>query len=282
MNLGPAVTGAAVQSRLDETPSEFYQVLEVTPGAPANSVPNPGFEDPGVNSLGSDKWAIAVPPSTGASMTITSSYGAVIPHGGEKMLQLESTTAATGPVPAPNTDVRSLPFEVEAGAAYTLSFYAAHPAKVGGANPQYHVFFYNATNGVVGGPIFTSFSGIGTAWTKVTASVTPPSGATKLTIGFIQAMGTANSGHWVTLIDDVSLSTGTAGPDVINPMPTTGVGAVEVIWNSETAANYQFQSSTDLEFWDDIGPPMAGTGGFLRGADFREGPEKFYRAKVLP
>jgi hypothetical protein len=282
VNLGPIIVGAAELSRLDETPSPFYQVIEVTPGSAANALPNPGFEEPAANSVGAANWAIAVQPNAGASMAVATSYGAILPHGGSTMLQIESTTPTTGPVAAPNTDVRSVPFAVEAGTTYDMSFYAAHPVKVGGANPQYNIFFYNDANGVVGGPIFTSFSTIGANWTKVSTTVTPPAGATKLTIGWIQAMGAANAWHWVTLIDDVALTTGPVGPDVTNILPASGSDAYQVTWNTVAGSNYQFQTSSNLTSWANIGTPMLGTGAPMSATDFRDGSEKFYRAKIVP
>lgn len=281
-DLGPVVSGAITLTRLDPTPAAFYQVVEVIPGGAINEVPNPGFEDAGGNSLGAANWNIAVNPNTGASMTIENSYAAINPHGGARMLKIESITPASGPVAAPNTDVRSTPFSVNAGTTYDLSFYAAHPVKVGGANPQYSVFFYNASNGVVGGPIFTSFASVGSAWTKISTTVTPPAGTTKLTIGWIQAMGAANNWNWVTLIDDVSLSTGPAGPDTTNFLSASAQPGVEVRWNSLSGTNYQVQTSTDLGGWTDYGLPLPGNGNSIAATDLIDEPRKFYQVREIP
>jgi hypothetical protein len=282
VNLGPVIVGATAQSVLDPTPAPFYQVVEVIPGSADSILPNGGFEVPEGNSVGAANWAIAVQPNAGASMAVAPSYGTVLPHGGNTLLKMESTTPLTGPVAAPNTDVRTVPFPVDAGVTYDLSFYAAHPVKIGGANPQYNIFFYNDVSAVVGGPIFTSFASIGANWTKVSTTVTPPAGATKLTIGWIQAMGAANAWQWVTLIDDVALTTGPVGPDVSSVLPASAGDAVQVTWNTVTGTNYQFQSSINLRTWMDLGNPVQGAGNPLSGSDFRDGPEKFYRAKIVP
>ena len=170
-DFGPVLSGNAITSRFDPVKSPFYHVLELAPG---NVTPNPGFETVGVNAIGAANWNIAVQPNTGASMWVTNQYGVLSAHGGTNFLFIESNTSATGPVAAPNTDVRSDLFPVTAAISYQLSFYAANPVKTGGANPQYHVFFYDAGNALVGGPIFTSFAAVGSAWTLVTNTVTPP------------------------------------------------------------------------------------------------------------
>lgn len=281
-NLGLAVSGTTTLTRLDPTPSPFYQVVEVIPGGGNNEVPNPGFEVAGANSLGAANWNIAVNPNAGASMTIANSYAAINPHGGANLLLIESTTPASGPVAAPNTDVRSTPFAINAGTTYNLSFYAAHPVKVGGANPQYSVFFYNASDGVVGGPSFTSFASVGSAWTKISTTVTPPAGATKLTIGWIQAMGAANNWHWVTLIDDVSLSTGAPAPDTTNILNASAQAGVEVRWNSLSGTNYQVQTTTDLGGWIDYGLPVSGNGNSMAATDLIDETRKFYQVREVP
>ena len=85
---------------------------------------------------------------------------------------------------------------------------------------------------------------MGSAWTKISTTVTPPAGTTKLTIGWIQDMGAENNWHWVTLIDDVSLSTGPVAPDTTNFLNASAQPGVEVRWNSLSGTNYQVQTSS--------------------------------------
>ncbi len=282
VNLGPLVAGASTVSTLDETPSAFYQVREVVPGSSDNLVANAGFEEPDGNSLGALSWNIAVQPNSGASMSVVSAHGAILPQQGNVMLKIESMTPASGPVAPPNTDVRSTVFSVEPGVTYNLSFYAANPVKIGGANPQYHVFFYNEANGVIGAPLFRTFESAGAAWTRFSRTVTPPEEATKMTVGWIQSMGAGNGWHWVTLIDDVVLSSGEPGPDTINILPAAATPGYKVTWNTTVGTNYQFQTSVDLSDWFNVGSPTPGTGGLLNATYTKDGPMKFGRAKIVP
>lgn len=282
-NRGPVIAGASPNFWLDTRSLGYFQVVEFTPGAAGNLVENSGFEVAGGGSLGSSGWSIVVQPNTGASMTIASEFEGLAPHGGGSFLKFESTTPASGPEPAPpNTDVRSAFIPVTEGTEYELSFYAANPVKIGGANPQYTIAYYTSGNAPVGGVGFTSFSSVGGLWTKVTRTLTPPAGAAKLTIGWVQAMGAVNGWRWVTLIDDVSLTSGPAGEDVTS-IATLAIGpGAEVTWNTQAGERYQFQSTTDFADWSDLGAPVTGTGGFLSATDFYEGTEKFWRAKVVP
>ena len=281
-NFGTALFGGTVASRLDSTVAPFYRVLEVIPGSAGNEVLNPGFETASGNSLGAESWNIAVQPNTGASMTISTQYAATSPHGGANMLLIESTTAASGPVAAPNTDVRSNLFPVVAGTTYDFSFYAANPVKIGGANPQYSIFFYDGNNGAVGGPIFASFAAVGGNWTKVVTTVTPPAGATQMTVGWIQAMGAGNGWHWVTLIDDVSLSTGPISPDITNVLPTINERGVEVGWPSSVGTIYRVQNSEHLAAWADYGGLVAGNGLTNTAREAINAAKKFYRVVEQP
>ena len=273
-DFGPVLSGNAITSRFDAVKSPFYHVLEMTPG---NVTPNPGFETVDVNAIGAANWNIAVQPNTGASMWVTNQYGVLSAHGGTNFLFIESNTSATGPVAAPNTDVRSDLFPITAGISYQLPFYAANPVKTGGANPQYHVFFYDADNALVGGPIFTSFAAVGSAWTLVTNTVTPPAGATQMTIGCIQAMGAGNGWDWVTLIDDVKLTASSAA-DSTHVLPATTQPGVQISWASTNGLNYQVQSQGDLtDSWWNFGGLVSGNGTTKTATDSSSEPRKFYR-----
>lgn len=279
VNLGPVLSGNAVTSLFDPAKSKFYQVLEMVPGNAGNLVLNPGFEIPAANAIGAANWNIAVLPNPGANMWVTNQYGSINPHGPTNLLYIESYTAATGPVAAPNTDVRSDFIPVTAGTTYTLSFYAANPVQIGGANPQYDIFFYNAANNSVGGPIFTSFASVGSAWTQVTTTVTPPAGATQLTIGWIQAAGAGNGEDWVTLIDDVSLSSGAASNGMTNTLPATVSPAVGITWLSGVGKKYTVQSSPSVNsnaVWSPLGADVTGTG-TNTVSDLLTSSNRFYR-----
>jgi hypothetical protein len=181
--------------------------------------------------------------------------------------------------------VRSDFIPVTAGTTYNLSFYAANPVKIGGANPQYDIFFYNANNNPVGGPIFTSFASVGSAWTQVSGTVTPPAGATQLTIGWIQAVGAGAGFDWVTLIDDVSLSSGIASPGQTNVLSAASQAGVQISWASTSGSSYQVQATTDLNAntsWSAFGGIVAGNGTTNTVNDSSSAPHKFYEVLQLP
>jgi len=284
-DFGALLSGNNITSRFDTVRSPYYRVLEITPGSAGNLVLNPGFEISAANAIGAANWNIAVLPNAGADMWVTNQFGAISAHGGANFLFIESSTPATGSVAAPNTDVRSDFIPVTAGTTYDLSFYAANPVKIGGANPQYSIFFYNAANAPVGGPIFTSFASVGSAWTQVITTVTPPAGATQLTIGWIQAAGAANGEDWVTLIDDVSLSTGAASPGTTNIISAAVQPGVQISWASANGTHYQVQSAASLSAapaWSAFGGPVSGNGNTNSVNDSVVAPQKSYRVLQLP
>lgn len=277
-DFGSLISGNSVTSRFDRVKSPFYRVLEVTPGGAASVVTNSGFEIVDVNLIGAMNWNIAVQPNAGASMFVTNQYPPFNAHGGSRFLFMESTTPAVGPVTPPNTDVRSDFFPVTAGTTYDVAFYAAHPVKSGGANPQYHLFFYDSGNAPVGGPTFTSFASVGSTWTKVVTTAVPPAGATQMTIGWIQAMGADTGGDWVTLIDDVSVTTGPLVPGSTNVIAAAVQPGIQVSWVSTNGVNYQVQSTANLNnSFLDFGGLFTGNGTTNSVADAINGTAKFYR-----
>ncbi len=281
-NLGAAASGSAVTSRFDRIQAQFYRILETTPSSASNSVPNGGFEIAAPNAVGATNWNIAVQPNSGASMSVVSQFPGFLPRSGAKFLMFRSITAPSGPVAAPNTDVRSDLFPVTAGAVYNLSFYAANPVKTGGANPQFHVFFYDGANGLVGSPTFTSFASVGSAWTQVSATLTPPSGASQMTAGWIQSMGADNGADWVTLIDDVSLSTGPVLSGTTNVLSASVQQGVQVSWIATNGFNYQVQSApTVTSPWGNFGGLIGGNSATNDVAAPIDAPFKFYRVRQI-
>ena len=281
-NLGTVISGSPVTSRFDRIQAPFYRVLETTPSSASNSVPNGGFEIAAPNAVGATNWNIAVQPNAGASMSVVSQYPGIAPRSGAKFLMFRSTTAPSGPVAAPNTDVRSDLFPVTAGLVYNLSFYAANPVKTGGANPQFHVFYYDGANGLVGSPAFTSFASVGSAWTLVSGTLTPPTGASQMTIGWIQSMGADNGADWVTLIDDVSVSTGPAISGTTNLLSASVQRGVQVSWVATNGFNYQVQSApTVTSPWGNLGSLVGGNGATNEVAAPIDAPFRFYRVRQI-
>ncbi len=287
-NLGPKISGNAVTTVFAAVPAPFYQVLETTPDLFANAVLNPGFETSAVSSAPADNWSIPVPANNpNAVMTVVGSYPevALAPFAGTKMLVIDSTTPATGPVTPPDTNVRSDSWTVTGNTVYTLSFQAAHLFKIGGANPQFYFQFFGS-DPIFGDPVFlgdsfTSFQSLGGSWTKVERTFTTPAAATSMTIGFIQAMGAGNGWRWVTLIDDVSLLTPST-PGVTTVIPATPAAGVQISWNSKSGKTYQVKSSIGLLDWENFGTAAAGTGGTMSVSAPLTPPNKFYRVEETP
>jgi len=181
-------------------------------------VQNPGFELAGTTANGATNWnTLAATGGTLAKVTRTNDT----PHAGSFDMYFESAGGAG----APNTDLRSDPIAVTFGTSYSFSFWAKNPLKLGGANPQWDIFWLDAANNPVGAPVFQSFSSVGSVYTLVTNAVTltPPSAlAVKATVGWIQAVGAGSGDHWVTQIDDVSF---TAVPEP-STVALVGVGLV--------------------------------------------------------
>ena len=123
---------------------------------------------------------------------------------------MEGTTASITPA-APNTYAIAYQIPVTGGLAYTVSFYAANPVKVGGANPQYFVQFFDASHAFISQQV-PSFASAGSTWTLLSTTITTPANAAFMGIQFIQAIGAGAGWDWVTLIDDVSITYPTTGP----------------------------------------------------------------------
>jgi hypothetical protein len=279
-NLGGVLPGVnGTNSIFDTAKHSFYQILEITPGSSGNLVLDPDFAIPAANAIGAVDWNILA--NAGATIVATNS-STPSPYVGSYDLYIESTVPAGGG-PAPNSDVRSDLIPVTAGTTYNLSFYAANPVEIGGANPQYDIFFYDTNSNPVGGPIFTSFSSVGATWTQVTGTVTPPAGATQLTIGWIQAVGAGAGSDWVTLIDDVSLSSGIGSSRSTNVLAATTQSGVQVSWASTNGSTYQAQSVTELGMsWAALGTTVPGNGTTNMVFDGPLGSQKFYRVLQLP
>ncbi|HTB83305.1 MAG TPA: MBG domain-containing protein [Candidatus Sulfotelmatobacter sp.] len=204
-SIGSLLTGNATTSVYVASPQPYYRVLEILPGAAGtNVVADSGFETPAANSTGAANWSCD-PNNTNQSVWATNTYGSITPNSGSSMLYLEGTTPASGPVTPPNAYARSDLFPVTGGLTYDLQFFAANPVKVGGANPQYRITYFNAGNGYISDSGFISFGSAGNTFTAFNLTNTAPAGAAYAQILFIQAVGGGNSFDWVTLLDDVTV-----------------------------------------------------------------------------
>ncbi|MGJ8724651.1 MAG: glycoside hydrolase family 16 protein [Roseibacillus sp.] len=291
-DLGDIIVGDSVTSFFAAEEAAFYQVIETTSGTTGNGVQNPGFEVAEAQihpSVGATQWTIAgaedTDPSNGlATMTAESSYSTFTPRSGSRMLVFESTTPpAPAGVNAPYSDVRSAHIDVDGDTSYELSFYAAHVMKIGGANPQVNIRFYNSGGAYVGDAGFESFSSLGSTWTEVTKTFTAPAEAAFAEVSWIQALGAGNDWHWVTLIDDVEILTDNLpGTDTV--LPTVVEEGYQISWPSVLGRNYQVTSSADLIDFTTVEGSFTGDGTMKNHAGAANEPQRFFRVEevVLP
>lgn len=272
-NVGPLVTGNSVSSTFDPGTSPFYQVLETTPPTLGNGVANPGFEFIDFSTAPADNWITV--PQFQATATSVGSYGAISPHGGSKMLQLDAATSVGG-APA-EVGVRSADFIAVAPLTnYTLSFYAANPVTgasyVLGVKLRYH----NEFNAEISLSPETDFGSVGATWTEVTKAFTTPAGAAYVKVDFFLRSGAVPSVSWVSLIDDVTILTPIVPGDTTVVAATSSPG-VEVSWNTLSGSTYQVSTSGNLGSWSDFGGSITGNGGVWSIVDALTPPKKFYR-----
>src|SRR5438093_3246132 len=105
---------------------------------------NPGFELAKTGSNEATNWnTLAATGGTLAKIIRTNDT----PHLGLFDMYFESAGGAG----APNTDLRSDPIAVTFGTSYSFSFFAKNTLKLGGANPQWDIFWLDAANNPVGG-----------------------------------------------------------------------------------------------------------------------------------
>jgi len=220
-NIGALLTGSAVTSVYDSSSAPYYRVLEVTPGGPgANVVLNGSFEDTSIPVAAN--WTSS-PNTAFESVWVTNTYGALGPVSGTNFMYMEGTTAPSAPT-APNTYLSSDAFPVVGGLSYNVKFNAANPVKVGGANPQYRIRYFDSGNIFIS-ETYASFASAGNTWTLFSVTNTAPVNAAKMDLFFIQAVGAGASWDWVTLIDNVSVNaTATfGGTNVLSPVIKSGL-----------------------------------------------------------
>jgi hypothetical protein len=216
-NLGGVLTGNAVSSVYDSSPTAFYQVLDYTVGGIGNAATNGSLEIPDVNSTGAMGWS---GPANGIDgngnyigVYVTNSWGTTLtPVNGTNLLYLEGITPATGAVTPPGVYLQSALFPIPAGGAtYPLSFSSANPVTTGGANPQYQIEFWDVNQAFVSATAFQSI-GAGANWTTISNNISAPAAAAYMSINFIEAIGAGNGWDWVTLIDNIQVGYEIPGP----------------------------------------------------------------------
>jgi hypothetical protein len=96
-------------------------------------------------------------------------------------------------------------------------------------------------------------------------------------------VGAGAGSDWVTLIDDVSLSSGIGSSSSTNVLAATTQSGVQVSWASTNGSTYQAQSVTELGMsWAALGTTVPGNGTTNMVFDGPLGSQKFYRVLQLP
>jgi MBG domain len=218
-NVGSLLIGDAVTSVYETSPSAYYRVLEFIPGGPGPDVMvNGSFEIPGANNVGAANWN--GPASTGTvNQYVTNQYDVLLPTAGTNMLFMEGQGGS-------GSLVQSDFVPVAGGLTYKVVFDAANPLKSGGGNPQFRVEFFDAGNAFVSGSGFISFASAGSSWVTFSNNYAAPANAAKMTVGFLEAVGAGGGDHWITVVDNVTVSAlATVGStNVLSP--TLKLGAV--------------------------------------------------------
>jgi hypothetical protein len=140
------------------------------------------------------------------------------------------------------------------------------------------LFYFDETGGLISNSFTPGIGSIGADWTLFSAAVTPPMNAVKMTIGWIQAASAEPNVHWVTLIDDVSLSEGTlleAGTSVT--VAASAAPAVRISWPGVVGRQYQVRASAGLRGWVDFGGVATGAGEVMSTTDLMTPGAQFYR-----
>jgi len=234
-NVGSLLVGNTVTSVYETTSAAYYRVLEYVAGGPgSDEMVNGSFEIPAANNVGAANWN--GPASTGTvNQYITNQFDVLMPTEGTNLLFIEGQ-GGSGSV------VQSDFVPISGGLTYKVVFDAANPLKSGGGNPQFRVEFFNAGNGLVGSSGFVSFASAGSSWVTFSNNYAAPANATKMTIGFLEAVGAGPTDHWITLVDNVRVSAlATVGStNVLSPTRQLGAvftGTVQTNGVTATAAS---------------------------------------------
>lgn len=253
--LGGAVAGNGLTNSLYDpvaSGARNYRVLEIVPGsAPTAALPaNSGFE------LGSGTVA--------SNWTVTTAAGGPVygvrtnssPRSGS--FHFEVLLASTGAGPVVEFQQTGLP--VTGSTAYPFTFYAKALTGSVGYNAQWRIFW-----NVGGDTGYQGFTPGNNSYALISNSVVAPAGATAASIIFRVAGAAIPSQSATIQFDDVALGSGTSGPgspgqtNVLTPS-TSPVASIS--WLTESGAEYQPASSTNLATgaWTNLPPVIIGDG----------------------
>lgn len=271
-NLGPAVTGTAVQSVFDSAPQPFYQVVESIP-APVEAARNGGFEDEdGLGNALSWTRVQSQPPTR-----ITTDFYAgtacvrlaVMNAGAEANgSEIQQNTSAAGGTP------------VIPGNSYSFSFRAKQISSGPSYVQQYRISWLDSSGTIKGDGGWRNFTGGTGSWSLISQTLTAPADSSTALIQIIGVTGTVAGGLGEVLVDDISLTT--IGTDFLGVVEATASPAVEIAWTSVAGRNYQVKSASALAGWTNFGSTVAGNGSRKAVYDTLVTPRKYYRVHEAP
>lgn len=271
-NLGPAVTGTAVQSVYDPAPQPFYQVVEGIPSQ-VDAARNGGFEDE--DGLGNAlSWTrVQSQPPTRDTSDFYAGTACV------RLKVLNAASEANGSEIQQNT-TQAGGTQVIPGNSYSFSFRAKQISSGPSYVQQYRISWLDSGGIIKGDGGWRNFTGGTGSWSLITQTLTAPAESTTALIQIIGVTGAVAGGLGEVLVDDVSLTT--VGTDFLGLLTATDVPAVEIAWTSVAGRNYQVKSSTSFSPWTNFGSIVAGNGSQKAVYDTLVLPRKFYRVHEAP
>jgi hypothetical protein len=271
--LGPTAGNGASNTLFDPLwpePHNQYQVLQASSGT-SNILVNGDFENG--TGTGVSNWSEdgSQPP-----MRINTDF-----YSGSWCMKLSVTNAAS----TPNTSILDQNVTVQGGLAvvpgqtYTLSFWAKQVSYGVSYVQNYGINWLNSGGGVVGSVGLSGFSASSSAWTQINVpNLTAPANAVNAFVQIYGATGAVLNGYGGVLIDDVTLSYGTASQT--NIIATTVQPAVQVSWPSTAGEHYtvQWNGNPGANSWSNLVEALPDNGSTNAVTDiFGTNQLRFYR-----
>ncbi|MCH7227094.1 di-heme oxidoredictase family protein [Haloferula sp. A504] len=260
IDLGPSIAGDG-QSRSFFDPGPLhrrsYRIVEEVPATPA-APPFPGnggFES-GTGTV-ADQWSTAgnTPPARSAEAARSGSFG------------IRSRLVNVGAQPREGQLVQSVNDAggaIVPGQAYEFSFWARQVSSGPSYLQQYEMQWLDSAGAVVGTTGLKSFGATIGEWTEIIETgLTAPASAAGASVRFRFVTGAVEGGHGEVLIDDVALSggNGEGEPGETRHHPLDGRPTARISWPTTPSVLYQPETTTNLDDWTPLSPPVLGDGG---------------------
>jgi len=274
-DIGSLVSGDGnSRSHYEAATGRVYRIVETTPGSePVASVPvNGGFELGTAPAATNWSRGGSHPPvkSTDEFHSGAASMRCSVPTGAAEALVSQSIVAQGGTVAANKT--------------YEFSFWVKQTLTSTSFIRQYQLEWVNASNAVVGGTGFATFSATTGNWQKITVpNLVSPAGTVEARLKFRLVTGAEAGAQGEVFIDDVSLDSGTAGPGgppVVNNLPVVPQVVSRITWPSKSGVPYRPASSTNLTQWNEKPADVIGDGGTKEARFPMTQPSEFYRIAI--